>query len=157
MSTNSKRSEQEARRLIGGRMLENGCDVDEIVLALQVTAKAVYQWKNILQTEGLEGLRRKNGSGKQSKLDAAQLEQLKAIILEGAIAYGFPNEQWTSKRVRLVIFERFHVEYNSNYVCEILRSLDLSPQVPQVRSVKRNQAEIDRWKRYVWPRIKKNR
>ena len=138
-------------------MLENGCDVDEIVLALQVTAKAVYQWKNILQTEGLEGLRRKNGSGKQSKLDAAQLEQLKAIILEGAIAYGFPNEQWTSKRVRLVIFERFHVEYNSNYVCEILRSLDLSPQVPQVRSVKRNQAEIDRWKRYVWPRIKKNR
>lgn len=157
MSTNNKRSEQEARRLIGGRMLENGCDVDEIVLALQVSAKAVYQWKNILQTEGLEGLRRKTGSGKQSKLDAAQLEQLKAIILDGAVAYGFPNEQWTSKRVRLVIFERFHVEYNSNYVCEILRSLKLSPQVPQVRSVKRNQEEIDRWKRYVWPRIKKNR
>jgi putative transposase len=155
--TTTKRSVQEARRLIGGQMLENGCDVEEIVLALQVTAKTVYQWKKILETQGHEGLRRKNGSGRQARLDRSQLERLKKMIRNGAVAYGFPNEQWTSKRVRLVIFEQFHVEYNSNYVCEILRSLDLSPQVPQVHSVKRDQATIDHWKRYVWPCIKKNR
>lgn len=157
MTTTRKRSEQEARRLIGGRMLENGCDVDEIVLALQVTAKTVYQWKTILDTEGFEGLHRKSGSGRHSKLNTSQLEQLKAILSQGAVAYGFPNEQWTSKRVRHVIFERFHVEYNSNYLCELISSLGFSQQTPQVHSVKRNQEAIDHWKRYVWPRIKKNR
>ncbi len=57
-------------------------------------------------------------------VDADQREKLKAIIRNGAVAYGFDREQRTSKRVRLVIFEQqFHVEYNSNDVCEILSHL----------------------------------
>jgi len=128
-----------------------------VVDALKVVPSTVYQWKNRLETDGLAGLHRRGKSGRTSQLTDQEKSLLKDILQEGAVAYGFPNEQWTSKRVRLVIFERFHVEYNSNYVCEILRSLNLSPQKPQVHSVKRDQAKITHWIRSVWPRIKKKR
>ncbi len=138
-------------------MLLDGSDVEEVMDALKAVRSTVHQWKNTVDQHGLAGLLRKGCSGRTAKLSDDERQQLAEIVRAGAVAYGFPNEQWTSKRVRLVIFERFHVEYNSNYVCEILKSLDLSPQLPQVRSAKRDQAAIDRWKRYVWPVIKKNR
>jgi putative transposase len=147
---------QEAKRLIGGQMLLDGHDVTEVVEALKVGRTTVYRWQSRLETDGLAGLHRKGKSGRTSLLSEDEKSQLKIIIQQGAVAYGFPNEQWTSKRVRLVIFERFHVEYNSNDVCEILKSLNFSQQVPQVHSVKRNQPAIDHWKRYVFPQIKKN-
>jgi len=156
MST-TKRSMQEATRLIGGQMLLDGFDVSEVVDALKVVPSTVYLWKKRLETDGLAGLHRQGKSGRTSQLTEAEKSELADILQKGAVAYGFPNEQWTSKRVRLVIFERFHVEYNSNYVCEILHSLNLSPQLPQVHSVKRDQAKITHWTRYVWPRIKKKR
>ncbi len=160
--TTPKRSAQEARRLIGGQRLENRCDVDKIVNALQVSAKTVYNWKNKIRNEGVDGFLRKNGLGRPCKLNADQREKLKDIIRNGAVAYGFDREQRTSKRVRLVIFEQFHVEYNSNDVCEILSHLGRSygntaQQIPVVHSVKRNQEAIDHWKKYVWLRLKKTK
>ncbi len=152
-----KRSQQEARRLIGGQMLLDGSDVDEVMDALKAVRSSVLAWQKTVEQHGLAGLLRQGQSGRTAKLSDDERQQLAEIIRAGAVAYGFPNEQWTSKRVCLVIFERFQIEYNSNYVCEILKSLDLSPQLPQVRSIKRDQATIDRWKQYVWPVIKKNR
>lgn len=152
-----KRSQQEARRFIGGQMLLDGHDVDEVMDALQAVRSTVLAWQKTVEQHGLAGLLRKGHSGRTAKLSDNERQQLTEVIRAGAVAYGFTNEQWTSKRVCLVILERFHVEYNSNYVCEILKSLDLSPQLPQVCSAKRDQAAIDRWKRYVWPVIKKNR
>ena len=150
-----KRSQQEARRLIGGQMLLDGHDVDEVMDALHAARSTVLNWQNSVQQNGLEGLLRKGSSGRTSKLTNDEKIELKQIIRNGAVAYGFDNEQWTSKRVRLVIFERFHVEYNSNYVCELISALGFSQQIPQVHSVHRNQEDIDHWKRYVWPHIKK--
>jgi len=49
-----------------------------------------------------------------TKLDEQQIEKLKAILKAGAIAYGFPNEQWTGKRIRRVVLETFQIEYNAN-------------------------------------------
>lgn len=147
---------QEGKRLIGGQMLLDGFDVSEVVDTLQVVPPAVYPWKKRLETDGLAGLHRQGKSGRTSQRTDMEKSRLADILQKGAVAYGFPNEQWTSQRVRLVIFERFHVEYNSNSVCEILRSLNLSPQKPQVHSVKRDQARITHGTRYIWPRIKKS-
>ena len=116
-----KRSAQEARRLIGGQRLENRCDVDKIVNALN--AAHCTELAKIVQQCGLEGLLRKENSGRTSKLTNDEKIELQQIIRNGAVAHGFDREQRTSKRVRLVIFERFHVEYNSNDVCELISSL----------------------------------
>ncbi len=43
--TTPKRSAQEARRLIGGQRLENRCDVDEIVNALNAARSTVLNWQ----------------------------------------------------------------------------------------------------------------
>jgi len=141
--------------LIGGQMLLDGYDVAEVAQALKASRTTVYQWQAIVESQGLDGLKRQGQSGRASKLDERQIEQLKAILKAGAVAYGFPNEQWTGKRVRKVILETFQVEYNATYLCRWLRQLGYSPQLPQTQSKKRSQAAVDHWKRHVWPHIKK--
>jgi len=141
--------------LIGGEMLLDGYDVAEVAKALKVARTTVYQWKAVVASEGLAGLKRQGKSGRTAKLDEQQTEKLKAILNAGAACYGFPNEQWTGKRVRKVILETFQVEYNANYLCCLLRSLGYSPQLPQTQSKKRSQQAIDHWKHTVWTHIKK--
>ena len=91
--------------MIGGQMLLDGHDVDEVMDALKAARSTVHQWNEIVEQYGLAGLLRKGQSGRTAKLNDDERQQLKDIILAGAVAYGFPNEQWTSKRVRLVILE----------------------------------------------------
>jgi len=71
------------------------------------------------------------------------------------MAYGYPNELWTLKRIARVILREFGVRYHPNHVWRVLRQLRWSCQVPERRPVQRDEEEIERWKRYKWPHIKK--
>ena len=136
-------------------MLLDGYDVQEVAQALKASRTTVYHWKNIVESHGLDGLKRQGRSGKTSKLDETQIAKLKHILEAGAVAYGFANEQWTGKRVRKVILETFQVEYNFMYICRLLRQIGYSPQLPQTQSKKRSPEAVTHWQRHVWPHIKK--
>ncbi|MCP4898489.1 MAG: winged helix-turn-helix domain-containing protein, partial [bacterium] len=43
------------------------------------------------------------------------------------------------------------------HVWKILRSLGWTPQKPEQRARERNEADIRRWRRQEWPRIKRGR
>jgi len=79
-----------------------------------------------------------------------------ALLLEGALAYGYPNELWTLKRIAAVIQKEFGVEHHPNHVWRILRNADWSCQVPERRAIQRDDQAIAHWKRYKWPQIKKS-
>jgi transposase len=126
-----------------------------VAQALKASRTTVDQWQAVVESEGLDGLKRQGQSGRTPKLDERQIEKLKAILKAGAACYGFPNEQWTGKRIRRVILETFQIEYNANYLSRLLRRLGYSPQLPQTQSKKRSQQAVDHWKRTVWTHIKK--
>ncbi len=99
--------------MIGGQMLENGCDVDEIVQILEVSLASVKRWRKKLQN-GHEGLLRKQNSGRTSKLTDDKKAQLRQIIRNRAVAHGFCNEQWAGKQVR---WGRFFERCNKKRKC----------------------------------------
>ena len=61
-----KLSQQEARRLIGGQMLLDGYDAAEAAQALKASRTTVYPWQAVVESEGLDGLKRQGQSGRTS-------------------------------------------------------------------------------------------
>ena len=92
--------------------------------------------------------------GRPPKLHAQALASLWSLLLKGALAYGYPNDLWTLKRIRAVIHTEYGVAYHPGHIWKMLRKADWSCQVPERRSIQRDEGKIARWKRYKWPAIK---
>jgi len=56
-----------------------------------------------------------------------------------------------------LIAHRFGVRYHVDHIGRLLRSLGFTPQKPTRRAIERDEAEIQRWLKEQWPRIKKKR
>ena len=92
---------QKCKRLRAGELILSGYDNDEIADIVEVSVSAVRKWRKKLKDNGddISVLHRKTGSGKPSTLSEEQKQQLKAIILGGAIKAGYSTDRWTSKIV----------------------------------------------------------
>ena len=138
-------------------MILKGFDDEEIIEALSVSLSSVKRWRAKLKNiNDLQVLVRKDGTGRIPLLSKEQSEQLKTIIADGAIAAGYDEERWTSKAISKLIKERFNVDYAPRSVRTWMKQNGFTYQKPTVRPNKHSDDEVERWRRNVWPRIKKN-
>lgn len=144
------------RRAEGVRLLEAGeLSQAQIARHLGVSEAAVSKWKSALATDGPEALQAREASGRPPKLKPSEREQLVTILEKGALAAGFPTEQWTQVRVKQLIQREFGVHYHRDYISRLLHSLGWSVQKPETRALERDEELIRAWLRKDWPRIKK--
>jgi transposase len=153
---NLTREQMAERRAEGMRLLQTGkLSQAQIARHLGVSEAAVSKWKKTLEAEGPEALEARQASGRPPKLNATEQTQLMAILEQGALAAGFPTEQWTLARVKQVIQREFDVRYHRNYLSRLLHRLGWSVQKPETRALERDEELIRAWLRKDWPRIKK--
>jgi hypothetical protein len=82
------------------------------------------------------------------------LVALRALLNQGAVAHGWPNPLWTSKRVAALIQRQFGIRYHPAHVCRLLNGrLNWSSQKPQKHARACNDKEVERWIADDWPRI----
>jgi transposase len=145
------------RRAEGVRLLQAG-EMTQVQMAqhLGVTEAAVSKWKKKLYEEGEEALRPRQASGRPPKLGREEKQSLLEILEEGAMANGFPTEQWTQARVKQVIERELGVSYHQNYISALLHELGWSVQKPDPRAIERDEELIQAWLDKDWPRIKKS-
>lgn len=93
--------------------------------------------------------------GRPNLLTVAKLERIEKALLQGAPAHGFNSELWTLERVAQVIERVAGVHYHPGHVWRVLRKLGWSMQKPTTRARERDEDDIARWKKTVWPRLKK--
>jgi transposase len=92
--------------------------------------------------------------GPKPRLSQTQLTALVALLKKGAVAHGWPNHLWTSKRVAVLIQRHFGVRYHPDHVRRLLHDrLHWTSQKPQKRARERNVKEVERWIADDWPRI----
>ena len=147
--------ELERRRVRAIRLLLEGQQPVEVARLVGVDRRSVRRWNRLYQEVGDDGLRAKPAPGRPPKLDARGKQRLERALLKGAKEAGFPTDLWTCPRVALLIRDRFGVTYHVDHVGRLLRDLGWSPQKPQRRAVERDEAEIQRWVKGEWPRVKK--
>ena len=145
----------ERRRHTAVVLLKSGMGVAHVAHRVGSSISSVMRWKEAHEAGGEEALAPKPIPGRPRKLEDKEIQLLLDVLLQGALAYGFPNEIWTLKRIARVIREEFGVEYHQGHLWKILRRLQWSCQVPERRALQRDEEAIEHWKRYKWPAIKK--
>jgi len=145
------------RRAEGVRLLEAG-EMTQVEIArhLGVTEAAVSKWKKQLVEEGPQALQAQKATGRPPKLDEATKAELVKKLEEGAIAAGFPTEQWTQARVKQLIKREFDVVYHQNYISRLLDDLGWSVQKVDPRAMERDEELVRAWLSRDLPRIKKS-
>ncbi len=129
----------------------------EIAQMLEAPRSKVSLWLGQYESYGWEALLEGHRSGRPKELTSAQVVQLDGIIDSGPVAYGLSSGVWTSPMIGRVIQEEFSVNYHAGHVRKLLKGMGFSVQRPRRKLAKANQAAQDRWQRYTYPRLKKNR
>lgn len=144
------------RRADAARLLEKGdMKQAEIARYLGVTPAALSRWKRRIQAEGPQALRLRKASGRPPKLTEAERRMLAKKLEEGALAAGFPTQQWTQARIKRVIEREFGVSFHTNSISRLLDQMGWSVQKVEGRAAERDEELITAWLRRDWPRIKK--
>jgi transposase len=145
------------RRAEAVRLLEKGeMKQVEIAQELGVSEAAMSQWKRRLEERGAQALGLRKASGRPPRLSAADKQSLVEILKAGAVAAGFPTQQWTQARIAQVIEREFGVHYHPHGIGRLLDPLGWSVQKPETRALERDEELIAAWLKHDWPRIKKN-
>lgn len=147
--------ELEARRRKAVALLQDGKSNTEVARLVGADLSSVKRWKRAVAAGGLTVLAAKPNRGRSPKLSPAQRQELAAIVRAGPLAAGFGTDLWTCRRVAEVIRLRFGVEYHPDHVGKMLHAMGFTQQKPQRRASERDEAAIERWRKRVWPRIKK--
>lgn len=143
----------EARRREGMRLLGRGMKQAEVARRLEVSRQTVSMWAKA-KTEDPKAWRKK-ALGRPGGLSDSERARLSKLLLDGAVAAGFPTELWTLKRVAAAIDREFGRSYSTVHVWRLLRELGFSNQRPTGRAVERDEAAIAEWKAKRWPALKK--
>jgi transposase len=154
---NLTREQMAERRAEGVRLLQAGeKSQSEIARHLGISEATISKWKKTLEKSGPAALQARKASGRPPKLNATQKRQLVQKLKEGALAAGFPTEQWTQARVKKVIEQEFGVRYHRDYISRLLHGLGWSVQKMDPRAIERDEELIQAWLSREWPRIKKS-
>jgi len=99
-------------------------DVEKVAKLMGVSISTGYRWIRRWNEEGREGLKdeRGKGGGKPAKLSKEEIEELKQILEE--------KEYWTTKEIRVLLKEKFGVEYSEDQTVRILKKLGMRHSKP---------------------------
>jgi transposase len=136
-------------------LLKAGASITKIARRLGCSHSSVILWRDAVRRWGPAALRAKPAPGRPPKLTAQQRARLPRLLLRGAAAWGFETELWTTGRIATVIRRAFGVRLHRAHVGRVLSALDWSCQKPERRAIERDEAAIERWKRYRWTAVKK--
>jgi len=145
----------EERRRSVTTFLKQKLSLHEIARRIGCHASSVMRWRNALQSGGQKALKAKPASGRPPRLNSKQKKRLVRLLIQGAMAHGYRTELWTTQRIADLIERYLGVRYHRNHVGKLLHQIGWSHQKPERRALERNEAAIAKWKRSVWPRVKK--
>jgi transposase len=122
-----KRDEKSVRileRLYFIRFLYKGDSINEAIEKVNITEPTGYSWLASWNKQGYAGLVPNFSGGPKPKLGDSEREELKRILSE--------KNGWTLKEVRLLILEKYNVEYSDMQVWRILTSWKMHHAKPYV-------------------------
>lgn len=155
MRPRGTKAELEERRKRAIRLLKQKVSMRETARAVGASLSSVERWKAAYDAGGMTALRPKPDRGGPSKLNPLEQARLAELLLQRPTAHGFVSELWTLERVGQLIEREFNVHYCPSGVWLLLGRMGFSAQKPERQARERNEAEIERWRRVTWPRLRK--
>ena len=127
----------------------------EISNMLNSPRSCVCEWLKNYEQHGYDGLLEGQRCGRESELSEKQMIELGDIVDSGPIAYGYSSAIWSSIMIRDVIQAEFSIDYHPAHVRKILHKLNFSVQKPKRVLIRADIDQKNKWRRYIYPNIKK--
>ena len=127
-----KKEEKSVRvleRLYFLRFLYKGDTIKEACEKVNITEPTGYSWLDLWNNKGYSGLVPNFSGGPKPKLGDAEREKLKQILSE--------KDAWALREVRVLIKDKFGVEYSDMQVWRILTSWNMHHAKPYVLDKRR--------------------
>lgn len=149
---------QEELRRQAIRLLKSGMSQKAVAEQIEVSRMAVHTWWKRYREGGwsvLKKRRRGRSAGEQSKLSAAQEEEVQRIITDKR-----PDQLklkfalWNRQAVRSLIEEKFGVTYTLQNLSYLLKRWGFTPQRPLKRAYEQRPAEVTQWLKETYPKVK---
>jgi transposase len=119
------REDMETRRLAAAKELLTGVTQSQVARRYGVSRTTASRWQRSIVHKGLDGMRSRRATGRPCRLTADQVEAIRQIYLEGAVAYGFPTDRWTTGRLAATIESRFGIRYDQDHVGRLMHKYGL--------------------------------
>ncbi len=116
-------------------------------------AATIYAWLRAFMADRFASLVYRRSPGRPAKLTPSQKQRLRALVLAGPEAAGYPTGCWNSALVQDLIQREFGVLYSVPYVAELLRNLGFSYQKARFVSDHLDEARRQHWRTVEWPAI----
>ena len=127
----------------------------DVATAFAIDRTTLFRWVQRYEAEGETGLHRKAGSGRRRKLEELSEEEIRSLVLKGALHFGYETDLWTVGRLRRMITEEFSMELSKNTVWRRLRDAGLTYQKPEREYYEIDEESRKKWMRYEVPKIRR--
>ena len=126
-------------------MIGEGHSVNEITNLFMVNSKTIFSWICKFMSNGIAWVtgRHYEGRGRKEKLTNAQKKSLYDMIVKGPEAQGFSSGIWNSAMIGELIFIKFSVRFNLNYLPSLLKKMKLSYQRARFISDRRDEEKYE--------------
>jgi transposase len=146
---------KEGRRRRAWELHQLGWTQQAIATALGCAQSSVSGWIRRAAAAGVDALRHRPPPGPTPLLAPTPLAQLPALLAQGAAAFGWRGEYWTTRRVAKLIGDEFGVYYHPAPVSRLLRQIGWSCQKPITRAAQRDAKAVAAWAKERRPAIQK--
>lgn len=139
------------------KLYEEGKTQSQIAVLLECSQAWVSKILNRYKTIAEEAtLKKGKPTGRTPKLSIEQIGLLKSMLVEGALKYGFPTDNWTQIRIMELIKDKFSIEYHPAHISNIMQRINFTSQKPSHRSYKQSESDVEDWKENILPNLKKS-
>ena len=137
----------------GMRLLGEGKSQSEVARRSGVSRTTAMRWEHARRTSQHAWKRRM--LDRPRKVTAKHFQALGKVLQRAAQAHGFLNDLWTLPRVAKAIEDISGGRCHPAHLWKLLGRMGWNCLKPEGRSAERDEAAITRWKRAMWPALKK--
>lgn len=154
----SPETQEEIRRQ-AIRLLKANHKMQEVADRLEVSRKAVHDWKVAYKKGGMKALKaKKQGRPKGTGLTLSDKQQrkIRTIICDATPdQLKMPFALWTREAIQSLILDLFEIRMERRQVGHYLKRWDFTPQRPVKRAYERNDKAVRNWMDEDYPAIAK--
>jgi transposase len=119
------RDDMETRRLAAAKDLLNGITQAQVARRYGVSRTTACRWHRSIVVKGLDGMRKRRATGRPSRLTADQVDIVRKMFHEGALAHGFSRDRWTTGKLAEAIERKLGVRYDQDHVGRLMHKFGL--------------------------------
>jgi transposase len=136
--------------------VQDGESPEVVIKILGFSRACIYNWLARYRSGGWHALRSRKQSGRPKKLTGSQISWIYNTVRDkDPLQLKFPFALWTREMVAKVIKNKFNIKLSLSSVGRLLHQLGFTRQKPLHRAYQQNPEAVDKWKRTVFPEIKK--